>query len=240
MRTKTETWPSEAAMFDDFIAAARSEGFVAYPETCGHDLVLEGHGLQVVVEGKLRANTKVLVQALPPWHRDSYFAGPSTTGADYYAILTPGVDAEIRALARCVDVLCIDWRFHSAEDVRWAGPRGALGLLAKLQERPTGPTLTRLKPPLAVEQQAGLPAPRSVSHWKVDAVRIALRLRAGAELRSTDFAGAVKPATFVQRRWMRPLRKEGRVTVYGLGVCADTAPDVLYPEIVAALAGVSP
>lgn len=231
-RANSETWASEAAMFASFIADAKAEGFVAYPETCGHDLVLEGHGIQVVVEGKLRAGLDVLVQALPPWHRRHYFDDPPTTGADYYAILTPGSGFDLRDVATALDIVCLDWPPSS----EWRGPREDLDLVAKLRERPTGPTLQRLRPPLAVEQPAGMPSPRSVSHWKVDAVRIALRLRAGAELRSTDFDGAAKPQTFVQRGWMKPLRKEGRLTVYALGDRADHAPDRLYPEIVAALA----
>lgn len=247
MKPKANPWKTEAEMLGVLMADARRLGFDVYPETAGHDLLLrapagrEDTGLcagdVVAVEGKLRANSTVLRQAMPPFRR-RWWSG--ARGADFYAVALPGHDDDFAAVAAGLGIEVIlvrpagekvqGWstRVHPAtyfEGIRWhEGNRTGLQPLDL--------------PVLRVEIEAGTPAPRVVTPWKVDAVKLCLGAAArGGELRSEDFRGSlhVRHRTFLDRGWMQLVRREGRVSTWML-VDAPDRPDRAYPEIVAALA----
>lgn len=236
-------------MFAAFIADAERLGFTAYPESCGHDLVLRAgpniavaeswqadglaEGDTIAVEGKLHPNVAVIEQALPPWHR-VYDPTAKTRSADWYAVLVPASDSAFRAVAAAVGVLVWTRAPDRAAAHRWDvttwQPTGW-----PAEHRVTGFLPLDLPPP--VRMAAGLPAPRAVTPWKVDAVRLCLR---GGQLRTSDFRGTrVRAPTFVQRGWMREVSRDGRHAVYELTDAVDR-PDLAYPEIADALRAASP
>jgi hypothetical protein len=233
---RRERWPTEAAMFEAFLAVVEPQGLVGYPECCGHDLLLEVSprwtdtesnlrvGDTIVVEGKLQATLHLLHQARPrrahgPW-------------ADWYAILVGRTtDRETRELCRDLQIVVIDYPP--------AAQRHTSRFPWQLPVFPASHRLEvtrRFKPLLKVDMAPGQPAPRTVTPWKVEAVRLCLRLAGGEELRATDFrAVRIDARRFVEAGWMVQVRREGRVAVYR-GCETATRPDLRYPEIVAALA----
>ena len=236
MKARPDKWTSEAAMCASFVAAAESAGWLVYPETAGHDLVLVATervavqsgfevGDQVAVEAKLVANLEVLAQAIPADRRR--YAGDR--GADFYAVLVPTMPPGFRDVAAALGILVIrcacdgGQAYHSYNPVQMSDWERA-GLLCSAPQP--------LVLPLRVRMPAGLPSPRKVTPWKVDAVRICLLDR---ELSRDDFKGTqVSSRTFVDRGWMQVSRREGRVPFWTL-VDRPTRPDRMYPEIVAAL-----
>lgn len=249
---KVNPWATEAEMLGALVADARRLGFEAYPETAGHDLILvapagrEASGLQagdtIAVEGKLRANLAVLRQALPPFRR-GWLHG--TRGAAFYAVAVPGVDDDFRQVAGGlgIEIIIVRPDGEVSAGRRWArrerlpethfeGIRWDDGLR-------TGLAPLEL-PAIRVEMEAGCPSPRVVTPWKLDAVKLCLTAAArGGEVATADFKALhhLRHRTFVDRGWMRLVRRDGRAAVWAL-VDAPDRPDRAYPEIVAALAQV--
>jgi hypothetical protein len=239
-------------MFADFIAAATLAGFTARPESCGHDLILQapaaaenrhphGDGLEggdiIAIEGKLRPCLEVLHQALPPFRsfRVGWNSGEELRSADFYAVLIPGTPSQkFRELAHALGIVVLCWPPPKAR--RWR-PAGVSAWSDYWHERWSDEYRCYGRPldlPPVVVQAAGEPAPRRVTPWKLDAVRICLRHATG-QLRAKDFGNTtVRPRTFVDRGWMRVVGRDGRAAIYEL-VEHPTRPDVVYPEIVAAV-----
>ncbi len=92
------------------------------------------------------------------------------------------------------------------------------------------------EPEVRVEVEAGVPSPRSVSTWKVVAVRLMLRLRDGELLTSKDLGGHTK--RFRDFNWIEWTgQKDGRLHLYGPGKGTRNfpPPDEQWPEIADAL-----
>jgi hypothetical protein len=230
-------------MFDAFIGDARALGFRCYPESGGHDLILvapaglESGGLvegdQIAVEGKLRDNLSVLHQALPPGALWPSLKGQ--TACDFYAVLVPAADGTFRDLATVLGIRVLQLP-KGAKPLR----RGDVHQLARDWRDELRVGLPRKRLLLEVDMPAGQPSPRAVTPWKIDAVRLChVATSNGGELRTSDFAGTqVRARTFLDRGWMVPLRREGRITVYRLTE-DRSRPDLWYPEVAAALRQVS-
>lgn len=248
-------WDTEADMFRAFVGEARAHGFRTVPEACGHDLLLvagsrAGAGVRrqwhtaldaepgdvIALEGKLRPSLAVLRQALPP-HRRARFgqdhSGKAGPAADFYAVLVPHWDEDFAEVAAGLDVGIIvmgaptrrSWGGESpAEVLRWMIPHRA-----RVVGHPPLPV-----PDLDVDMDAGQPSPRALTPWKVAAVKLCIAGR-GRELVEADFAsGPVRRRTFLDRDWMRLVRREGRAGVYAL-TDKETRPDLAYPEVAAAV-----
>lgn len=231
-------WASEAEMFSAFIHQARRLGFVCFPESCGHDLVLQASaglvdrretaGLEpgdtVVVEGKLRAGTDVLQQALPPRRRVFGSEGPS---ANWYAVLVPKASSEFIEVAAACGIVVLQlepsenaWRFWG-----W-------------DENLRSEVLVPLELPPEVGMLAGLPSPRSITRWKVAAVRLCLEAveHPNREICGASFRrGGVRQQLFLDRGWARIARREGRGNVYELLDGKEDRPDLKYPEVAEAI-----
>lgn len=237
-RADAMQWTSESAMFSAFIQQARHLGFVCFSESCGHDLILqagpnladcrETAGLEpgdtIVVEGKLRAGLGVLCQALPPRRRVFGGDGPC---ANWYAVLVPKASSEFTEVAGAAGVVVLQlepgenaWRFWG-----W-------------DENLRSEVLAPLDLPPVVEMPAGLPSPRSITRWKVAAVRLCLEAveHPNREIPGAAFRrGGVRQQLFLDRGWARVARREGRGNVYELLDGRDDRPDLKYPEITEAV-----
>lgn len=251
---KATRWESEAAMLASFTARARGQGFRVVPEACGHDLVLVAAehphlppwaepGDVVAVEGKLRASLTLLRQAIPPVRRDRTSA--DVVSADFYAVVVPGIDSDFRDVAEALGVAVV------AEPVPHAALTTDYGRRIELERLAETGGVERIHipggfrqigcrrpavPEIDVEMPAGCPSPRSLSPWKIEAVRLCL-VGLRRELASEDFQGEVKSRTFLDRRWMAVTRREGRKAYYTLTTSTmfGLRPDLAYPEIAAAL-----
>ena len=234
-KPKRTPWPSEAAMCASFQEEAKAQGFRVYPESGGHDMVLVAGaeaarafhidaGDQIAVEAKLHANLAVLEQAVPPWRH-----GYDGACADWYAVLAPDIADGFRSVAAALDILLWYW---PPEETRRQGrytfwePR--------FPENMRAPAGKRLLLPLEVNMAAGMPSPRSVTPWKVAAVRLCLLGRKQLLLTSDFKHTPVRIRTFQDRGWIRCACREGRDTWWEL-IDTPTRPDVIYTEIVVAL-----
>lgn len=246
MKTKEPKWESEAAMLAVFVEAAKSQGWRCYPETCGHDLILVAGpdvdprckaepGDVVAVEGKLSLSMTVLRQALPPW-RNAYAAGTERKSADFYAVVVPhgcgGGDPGVVAMALCIHV----WEVRPARVVYDRPYPAEVGLLHLCDDyRCVGAPALEVHG-LDVDMPAGLPSPRGITPWKINAVRLCL-LGSTRSLTHDDFRHTlVRPRSFIDHGWMQVVSGVGKTAVFEL-VDAPTRPDRVYPELVAALAG---
>lgn len=246
-------------MLDVFFDRVRAAGWTVYPEQCGFDAVLvvgsrgpargahwpEGprEGDVVAVEGKLRGNLDVLQQIIPPW-KTHWNARHMADGgrfdapvADWYLVVVGGATRAFRdvALALGVEVHVPMGERPPDEISRWMSTRWEEDSRwdpCWHDRMRSPPEFPRLKPLLAVEQQAGLPAPRSITPWKVAAVRMCLE---GGEI--TTKTSEVDLRRFVSAGWIEPTgEKRGRCTVYRLvEPPPPDRPDLIYPEIVAAI-----
>ncbi|MGO8269232.1 hypothetical protein ACC862_24020 [Rhizobium ruizarguesonis] len=107
---------NEAALCAAFIAAL-PEGWTAYAETAGFDILLVrgADGAQIGVEAKMTLNAKVLMQAVEGIYRDG---GEPGTGPDFRAALVPAgtAGAEMRCIASYLGVAVIECRDNKARD----------------------------------------------------------------------------------------------------------------------------
>jgi hypothetical protein len=230
---RVEPFTSERDLCEVLREVSTALGWAFYPETGGWDaiLVLEDE-TQVGVQAKLRANVDVLAQAIVPPLRH---AGP-----DIHAILVPECSRAFRAVAAELDVAVL------VGDVLRRARRepGTFGGGAEVGRRyletvvARAPRRTHLGgrcwlPPFVPDGPAGVPAPRSVSPWRVAAAKLCAELRTGlqptnAELRERGLS----PSTWTTR-WLepipgtRPRRYRPRT--------ATVLPDVAFPEVAAGL-----
>jgi hypothetical protein len=222
-------------MCASFQSAATAAGWTAHPEIAGHDLVLVAGpnvtggwepGDHVVVEAKLRAGVDVLVQALPPLSRAGW--GRTAPAAHGYFVLVPECTREFREVAAACGVGVRVWACAAAHL-----PERVVFLSAELRD-PVAPGLVVLARPVAMA--AGAPAPRAVTRWKVEAVRLCLRALVHPERlidRSEFVHVGIDARLWLRRGWLRPVAGE-KPPRYQL-TDAEDRPDLLYPEIVEAV-----
>jgi hypothetical protein len=233
-RRQCDPFRSEAALCDVFIEKARAEGLVCHPETSGWDVLVVDpeSGEQAGVEAKLRPNVHVLFQATRTLeHRP---------GPDVHAVLVPSATEAFSWVAEELRVTVLEgWRFIP-EETRHAWrchePETARGVLFDRTPRWNHPR-PEWEPEVEVFQSAGTPGPRSVTPWKIAAVKLCLRLRAEGSVRRHDVLNdRVLKASWSlwSQRWLVGIGKEGRHTLYGPRPGAEL-PDEMYPRLTEAL-----
>lgn len=192
-----------------------------YPETSGWDVLLVAPSTeQIGVQAKLKANPYVVHQAIQ--------ASRQSASPDIVAVLTPDFDREFESV---VDALGFVHLWGTGFPP--AGRRDFDFVMRNARRRVT--TQRCWVPEVEIIVPAGVPSPRTVSPWKMGAVKLCARLRAGEELTRKDFADlGIRLDKWVQVRWIDrvPGSKPARYTMHGQGA---RLPDVGYPEIVAAL-----
>lgn len=191
---------TEADVCDQFCSAAESDGWIVYPEIAGWDLVLVWSGdhprwrfapeiepgTQIGVEAKLRANVDVLAQA----HGRRRSVGP-----DYRAILAPKVGQSFRYVAHSLKVATYslaanvpDYDEPSDDDyVARSRNDRRMPVIAPPQSFNWEPKKRLDLPPIVPSFSGGAASPQSLSPWRVKALRMMTRLRAGEEVSVRDF-----------------------------------------------------
>lgn len=253
MRPKPKDWASESEMLCFVRDTFRGWGAKVYGEAAGHDLVIEmtedclraegyhrfaswktwdvAAGDVVAVEGKLRANFKVLQQSIPPDHVAPYNTR-SGRACDFYCVAVPAAPEGFTEVAAALGIGVIlvtnevpAGSYNSRKDA-------ALDLLCAAQrcvgfERPKLPTLD-------VEVVPGLPSPMPLTAWKVAAVELCL-LAARRPLTRKDFTSRnINARRFTDYNWMR-CEGRGDQARWTLSFRTSDRPDCLYRDIAAAV-----
>jgi hypothetical protein len=162
---KTET--ELCAAFSDW---AGREGFVVYPETAEWDLLLvASDGAQIGVEAKLQLNAKVMDQVM----RGTRCNWRESPGPDYRAIVVP--DQSIPSVADYVmasigvTVFRPTRSWASRFEQRWEFYRE---LAHEFEMHDWNPSHRLELPDYVPDVPAGVPGPRTLSPWKVGALRV--------------------------------------------------------------------
>jgi len=216
-------FPTEVVLCSALMERARAEGLQAHPETSGWDVLIVDPvtGVQVGVQAKLRPSVAVLAQAL---------VGEREDGPEVHAVLVPVATWEFRRVASALRVLVLPGAEMAMASERW--PYELCGALERAQ-RWEHPGRAWVPPVEVLGMVAGSPAPRTVSPWKVKAVRLCARVRAQGVVTAADFK-----ALGLDRRWWTEPRRGCLVAAPGGGWEARHSlalPDKDWPELVAAM-----
>ncbi len=188
---------SEADLCRDFIAWAAPQGWTAYAETGGFDLVLVNAEVQIGVQAKLRFNATLLRQIIPEDYKWS------SIGPDYRAILLPAFDRDVNVVAHFCGI-----QFFYPE---WSLPHRRF---ADHKEFFPGIDPDRWHhwdhekrvplPDYIPDVAAGASGPRKLSRWKVAALRITAVLSLRGYVTRKDFATfGITPALWTQSGWLK-------------------------------------
>lgn len=217
-------YETEAELCADFIAYAKNQGWVAYAETGGYDIVLASKidGTQIGIQAKLTFNLKVIEQILDGYQKE---------GPDFRAILVPTEQHATRLIAKHLGLVLIGgWRWERGrfsidlKDGRhWDG-----GWHYWNPER-------RLKLPAYVpDVPAGVSGPAQLTEWKIAALRVVAIL----EVRGWVSRATFKELDLDHRRWTGPdgwLRPDpsfpGRWIAPPEGLDFAKQHPVVYPQI---------
>lgn len=224
-RAKIFRFDSEAAMCAAFIKDAARQGYDAYPECGGFDIVLVNResGWQIGVEAKQQFNAAVLHQIVESFPGRYRYSGP-----DFVAVLVPeGGAAGLAGIATALGVAVIRaagepgkngmakirsahggyvWRQAFAPDLPRAGGRCDYFTSVRWPAHCFAEPL-RL-PDYVPDVAAGAPAPVTLTEWKIRAIKIVILLERRGVLRGADFKALdISPSRWTQGKWIVP---EGR------------------------------
>lgn len=211
---------TEAELCDLFAEAARADGWDVYPEVRGWDLLLVWRGAgrsmpakssrfhedlyaavpagwQFGIDAKMRANVEVLDQAA------------SRMGAkrrpDAGAVLVPTHSGSFESLARRLGLAVFDLRNCADRKDRYGWERerrpiSPISIRAIPPETRTGPVPL---PPVPLVGSGGHASPRSLTPWRVAALRLCILLEQQGHLTGADFkAHGVDRRTWLEQRWL--------------------------------------
>lgn len=188
---KTATFATEADLCAAFIADAKGQGWTAYAETEGWDILLAAaDGTQIGVQAKLRLNVKVLAQAI-----DDGWAMWRDEGPDFRAVLVPesGCDTICGALGlMLIHAMGSGGNFHPS-----IAQRGGYG---GYRWHFWNPLRRHKLPDFVPDVAAGASGPTQLTKWKVAALRILARLEIRGHVTRLDF----KELGIDIRRWVGP------------------------------------
>lgn len=213
---KVEPFESEAALCEVLRAVTARDGWAFYPEQGGWDAVLVmPDETQIGIQAKLRANVDVLAQCLVPLRR---------TGPDIHAVLVPTCSRAFRDVAHELGVAVLVGDVlrepnHRADYLRQ--------VVTRAPRRVHLPGRCWL-PPFVPTGPAGVPAPRSVSPWRIAAARLCAEIRTGLEPTNAEITKREMSAS-TWRRWLEPVpgTKPRRYRL----IPGRTLPDVAFPEV---------
>lgn len=194
---RVKPFNTEAELCEAFCVWARSDGMLVYAETAGWDIVLvhPTEHWQLGVEAKLSLNTRVLQQALKGLVVGEYMK--EQPGPDFRAVLVPEREQVMSHLAAVLGVEVFTPReTYDARGPKWAFHAGDwyADAVPWFDHNP----LKRLPlPDFIPDVVAGVPSPRTLSPWKVGALRVLAML----ELQGFVTRDDVRKCGNDPRRW---------------------------------------
>lgn len=228
---------SEAELCRAFITQ-RPEGWTAYPETGGFDILMvrDADGAQIGIEAKLRLNSKVVEQIAVPnhWHY-------STEDPDFRAVLVPwGASNGLAAVCRLIGVTVIEMRSKesyvalvSEEASKWGRYRSRFEKFRpdlpeikdsdwyywRLDWHDWCPPARVSLPEYVPDVGAGHSAPVQLSFWKIAAIKLCIVLERRGYVTAADF----KHFKLSPSRWTQHFLERG--TTKGQYVAGRYTPD---------------
>ena len=228
----------ETELCREFMAAAESYGWTAYPETSGWDILLVRTGVQIGVQAKTRANIKVVAQALPDMAWFGRKLSPSVRrkivrkGPNYRTILIPGKTAHktIRDMCNVCQALGL-WVFT---EKRLGWHLLEAGSVAQ-QDYDWQPEAPEWLPDFVPQVAAGAASPLQLTNWKQSALRLLARAQVRGRVTSKDAKEiGVNMDLFINRLstdlWLVQTGKDGRFHVYELYPESGLEPDSKRPD----------
>lgn len=198
---------TEQALCEAFAAWAKVRGYTVYPETAGWDMLLvDDGGLQTGIQAKMDLNLKVIAQSLSEgWYHEA-------NGPDHRAVLVPFVREGVEPiLARCGIGLFVPRNTNYTIDESKHGLKwkfdfdyGAVPLFD------WNPARRCALPDYVPDVPAGVPSPRTLSPWKVGALRVLALLEVQGFVTRND----VRDCKNDPRRWCA---SDGWLTSLGNG-----------------------
>lgn len=201
------SFATETELCSAFIAAL-PDGWVAYPETGGFDIVLlrSKDGFQIGVEAKLKLNAKVVCQAA---ESTSYWSVDSS-GPDCRAVLVPdGVSTDFAGVCGLLGITVI--RMRDGSD------RYNKGFHPNLPDRDwrsgwyeQAPAKRIKLPDWVPDVSAGASSPIALTPWKVKAIKIAITMERRGYVTRGDFKFfQISMSRWTQGRWLAQDGKGG-------------------------------
>lgn len=250
MLVEPPKFASEASLCDEYATAMKAWGFDVFPETSGWDLIGVAkraigeirEGDQVGVQAKLSANFKVLVQATED-DPSRYNAVGRTRGPHWRFVLVPKATGDFIELARRLGVVVVTPTLRWSNDPTTGKPVVAHGFYSPMVSAKfrRDPTRELWVPDVALWTQPGAPSPRSITPWKLAALKLCLLAEERGYLLKSDFYAAevdmtrwtrsVKGKAWMRGAWVEvaPKTKEYRYTL------TEHAPHRIYADIYEAM-----
>jgi hypothetical protein len=198
-------WKTEAEMVADFTEWVKSQGWVAYAETAGWDILLvrPADGFQIGVEAKLALNLTVVSQCLD---RSDGFG---KVGPDCRAVLVPEakLNRDLERIAHALSIAVIKGRERSKSFP-------ILQFMPRLPELENNiwrdawpercPEVRHPLPEYVPDVTGGRPSPVQLTEWKIKAIKAAILLEARGSISRADLqALGLSPARWVND-WLKP------------------------------------
>jgi hypothetical protein len=219
---------SEAALCDAFIAWAQKNGWTAYPETGGFDILLvNADGHQMGIEAKLTLNVKVIDQILEDgWE---WYGKP---GPNYRGILVPevrNVSGLVKLLAFAgIEIFKPTLRYSWSDKPEFDFHDTRIYGTEFFDHNPQEPVEL---PEYIPDVRAGMSAPVQLTKWKVGALRLMAKLELQGYVTKQDCQNyRVDHRRFCAGDgWLKPLG-EGK---WGMGAVPrfDQQHPVIYEQI---------
>lgn len=201
---------TESDLCAAFIKYQTAQGFTAYAETAGFDILLVRDGIQWGVQAKLTLNTKVLCQLLPEFEE---------VGPDHRVILVP----DSRGLGR----LCTALGFNLQYPLHW-GSTCTFGDLSACFD--WNPVSRCPLPEYIPDVAAGVSGPVQLTKWKIGALRIVAHLFTHGGITRNDIKRLGCDPTRWCQHWLQP--HHDRRGVYVIGSKMPRF-DAQHPEVFA-------
>jgi len=182
---------SEGELCDRFSIIARANGWQVFPEVGGWDLLLVGNKIQIGIEAKMRCNIRVLVQAM---RRSLSYRYP-----DYRAVLVPKASSDLVYICKHLRILVFDLNTR------------VIRLISHYDLKSKYPLVL---PAVPLQSGGGRPAPRSLTTWRQNALRLCYLLRAQGYVTGKDFNALGLNRQNWIRRWVDRSGRVGRHARY--------------------------
>ncbi|GAA2887964.1 hypothetical protein GGQ99_004770 [Aminobacter niigataensis] len=219
---------SEAELCATFISQL-PEGWTAYPETAGFDILLarDVDGVQIGIEAKLALNAKVIEQVMPHdswWHADGEHP-------EYRAVLVPwGCSGGLAAVCKFLDITIIEmaskalyqsWHPMVRRKMSPDLPKVGDHWYQDRKWRDWCPAKRCALPDYIPDVTAGASAPVQLSGWKVKAIKLIILLDRRGYVTRADF----KHLEVDPGRWIYSGRWLAHGAVKGQFVRCEYTPD---------------
>lgn len=223
---RPDRYATEVDLCASFCRWLKANGWVAYPETGGFDIIAvwPGDGTQVGVQAKMGMTLEVVNQIVPPyWDRD--------VGPDFRAVLVPGAKGGARDLLQALGVVLIEPDY-------WSLRRDEFGFTPPFTKGRNytawhfwNPARRVALPEYVPDVAAGASGPSQLTEWKIKALRLLAVLELRGYLVRADFREVDHRAWMAPGGWLVPGKTPGEY------VAGPRMPDfkgqhpVVYPQV---------